>query len=144
VTDTDFTKELMLKALGVMTGELSGDAALELFAPDYVDHGGGPGPKGRDRVLLMGQALRRAFPDLSYEVTDLVAENDLVVLHMTLKGTHEGLFMAAPVPPTHQVITINMVHIVRVADGRLAEHWAYRDDLSMLTQLGALPRLGAS
>ena len=34
--------------------------------------------------------------------------------------------------------TVTHVHIYRVADGKIREHWAVRDDLSMLRQLGAL------
>jgi predicted ester cyclase len=33
--------------------------------------------------------------------------------------------------------TVTHVHIYRVADGKICEHWAVRDDLSVLRQLGA-------
>jgi lactoylglutathione lyase len=31
------------------------------------------------------------------------------------------------------------MHFLRLRDGRAAEHWACRDDLGMLTQLGLIP-----
>ena len=37
-------------------------------------------------------------------------------------------------------MSVRHVHLYRVADGKIAEHWAVRDDLGMLLQLGALPQ----
>ena len=37
-----------------------------------------------------------------------------------------------------QTYTVTHVHIYRVVDGKIREHWAVRDDLSMLQQLGAI------
>ena len=33
------------------------------------------------------------------------------------------------------------IHIFRIADGKLVEHWANRDDMGTMTQLGLTPEL---
>jgi predicted ester cyclase len=31
------------------------------------------------------------------------------------------------------------VHVMRIADGRIVEHWGSNDDLGLMRQLGAIP-----
>ncbi len=42
-------------------------------------------------------------------------------------------------PATGRRFTVRQFHLFRLADGRLAEHIAVRDDLGMMTQLGFIP-----
>jgi predicted ester cyclase len=44
--------------------------------------------------------------------------------------------LAVPAPGT---FSAEHIHIYRVIEGKLAEHWVVRDDLAMLRQLGVLP-----
>jgi predicted ester cyclase len=55
----------------------------------------------------------------------------------TMTGTHEGELMG--VAPTGEVVAAQQSHWFRVVDGTMAEHWAVRDDLDMLQQLGVIP-----
>ena len=45
-------------------------------------------------------------------------------------------------PPTGRRVEIGLIDIVRVADGRVVEHWNAVDTLGMLQQLGAIPAPG--
>lgn len=45
------------------------------------------------------------------------------------------------ISPTGKSFSVQHTHIVRVADGKLIEHWANRDDLGMMAQLGLMPEL---
>jgi predicted ester cyclase len=76
-------------------------------------------------------------PDLHAVLHELVAERDLVVGRITLTGTHQGDFMG--MAPTGQSFSVQHMHLYRVADGKVAEHWACRDDLGQLVQLGLAP-----
>ena len=88
-------------------------------------------------------AMKRAFPDLTFRVDQLLAEDDLVAVHATASGTHEGMFHG--VPPTGRRWRASWTAILRVADGRIADVWDNWDLLSMLEQLGAVKRsLGVS
>ncbi len=52
-------------------------------------------------------------------------------------GTHRGPFMG--IPPTGKTVRIDLIDIVRVEDGRIAEHWNVVDQLGLMRQLGAIP-----
>ena len=102
---------------------------------DYVDHEAPPGtpagPEGANAVLRW---LRSAFDDLSYEVHDAFGDGDRVALRLTSRGTHTGEFMGKA--PTGKRFESGAIHIYRVENGKIAEHWAKRDDLGMARQLG--------
>ncbi len=84
--------------------------------------------------------VRAAFPDSHHTIEDLIAEGDKVVTRFTWRGTHRGEFMG--VAPTGKPVTITAIDMVRIAEGRIVEHWAQADFLGLLQQLGALPPPG--
>ena len=114
------------------------DAIDELMTADYIDHDPPPGvePGAAGMKQMMGMFFA-AFPDLSSNVIQLVAEGDLVVGVMTTTGTHKGEFMG--VPATGKRFSMTEVHMVRVVDGKAVEHWGVGDSMAMMQQLGAIP-----
>ena len=78
--------------------------------------------------------LRGAFADLSYEVCDAFGDGDRVAVRLITRGTHTGEFLGTP--PTGKAFEIEAIHIFRIADGKVAEHWAKRDDVGLTRQLG--------
>ena len=113
--------------------------AAELVAPDAVNHEAGPGAPTRGPQSLAAAVtwLSAAFPDVHMAIDDVVAEGDKVVLQTTMSGTHQGPFMG--IAPTGRRFAQRQVHFVRIADGKAVEHWAVRDDLGFMQQLGAAP-----
>lgn len=116
----------------------------ELFDPHFVDHGGLlPGmPQGAEGVKMLARAARTAFPDLTITINHAVAEGDLVVLHVTSSGTMQGDFAGMPASGKHA--TWDAVHIERIVDGKVIEHWVVQDQLGMLQQLGFIPAADAA
>lgn len=116
----------------------------ELFAPDFVEHEELPPgiPPGREAPKLLFTMLRSAFPDFKATIEHLIAEGDKVVLYMTWTGTQKGEFMG--VPPTGKSISIGVIDIIRLAEGKYVEHWGIMDSMAMMQQLGAMPAPGAS
>jgi steroid delta-isomerase-like uncharacterized protein len=114
------------------------DVAEEVVAPDFLNHEAPPGmdrgPKGTRGLANM---LRTAFPDLHFEIEELIAEGDTVAGRLTMSGTHKGPLMG--MPPTGRSMRQAHMHFVRFRDGKAIEHWGVRDDLSMMQQLGAMP-----
>jgi predicted ester cyclase len=110
--------------------------ADELIAASFKNHaapGSAPGP-GSFKQLVTG--YRSAFPDAQFTIEDLLADGDKVVMRSNLRGTHRGSFLG--IAPTGRHISQEQIHIVRVASGQIVEHWAVRDDLSLMRQLGVV------
>lgn len=106
-----------------------------LVAPDFVNHtappGTPPGPEGF--AAFFTHVLRPAFPDLTVELHDQIAEGDKVVTRKTISGTHLGVFLG--VPPTGRRVGIRVTDIVRLRNGQYAEHWGNADLHGALAQL---------
>ena len=106
--------------------------------PDCINHEALPdadqGVGGMVQTMLW---LKGAFSDRRYEIHQVVGEGDTVVIHCTFSGRHTGEFMG--LAPTNRPFAVRQVHIVRFEHGKGIEHWAVRDDLAMMRQLGAIP-----
>jgi len=110
----------------------------EVMSADMVDHSSQPGlPPGREGVKALITAARSAFPDLKNTVIRQIAEGDMVVQQIRSSGTMTGDYMG--MKATGKSATWETIHIVRVQDGKLAEHWSVQDQLGMLQQLGLAP-----
>ena len=108
-----------------------------------------PDTRGKGPVAFYATArwLRTAFSDLTWQVLDVAHDNDLVVVHATMSGRQTGPFVAyrpegeidIVFPPRGRTFTVTQTHWFRMNDGKVAEHWANRDDLGMGRQLGWNP-----
>jgi steroid delta-isomerase-like uncharacterized protein len=113
----------------------------ELIAPDFVEHSAQPGvPPTREGFKQFAMAYRSAFPDLRYTVDDAIDAGDKIVYRLTVSGTMKGDFLGMPATGTRATWT--EIHIGRVANGQLVEHWGLVDQLGMLVQLGIVPAPG--
>ncbi len=117
------------------------DAAEGLLTPGYVRHDANVpdivGPAA-ERQFIAG--VLTAFPDLRFEIEQLVAEGDLVIGRYTARGTQRGVF--AGVPPTGRAVVFQATESYRLVGERIAEQWVVMDTLGLLQQLGALPPPG--
>lgn len=117
------------------------DLLDELVATDFVEHSPQPGvPPTREGFKQTLVGLKTAFPDLLYTIDDSIESGDRIVHRVTASGTMKGDFMG--IPATGKRATWSEIHIGRVANGRLAEHWALFDQLGMLVQLGIVQAPG--
>ncbi len=113
----------------------------ELVSPDYVEHYQQPGvPPTREGFKQVAMALRAAFPDVRYTVEDTIESGDKIVHRLSASGTMTGEF--GGMSATGKRATWTEIHIGRVANGRLVEHWGLVDELGMLVQLGVIPAPG--
>ena len=115
----------------------AGDLSVldDLVAEDMVNHAAGP--QGRDGLDLILRTIDEDLGPVTLEQHHLIGEGDLVVQHLTLHGTHRASTMPllADAPVSGQPATWEFIHIWRVADGMLVEHWACRDDMGLREQL---------
>lgn len=104
--------------------------------PDFVVH-----------LKGVVKALRTAFPDLHFEITRIIGEDDWVALHSMMTGTHSGPLtrpLLPPdgppqVPPTGRAIRVPHMHMIRMENGKGVELLHLMDTLTLLGQLGLLP-----
>ncbi|OGU13236.1 MAG: hypothetical protein A2076_11120 [Geobacteraceae bacterium GWC2_53_11] len=81
--------------------------------------------------------LSVAFPDIHFQIDDIVAENDKVVVRFTLTGTQQGQF--GKIPPTGKKVNILGYITHRLERGKIVEDWVVRDTFGLLVQLGVIP-----
>jgi steroid delta-isomerase-like uncharacterized protein len=108
----------------------------ETEAADAVTHATPSGTymSNRESVKETLKTLFAAFPDLRISVLDLIAENDKVVLRGTWVGTQAGEYLG--IPPMGRHVTVPTVHVLRLRDGKIVEHWFAHDSLGVVQQLG--------
>jgi steroid delta-isomerase-like uncharacterized protein len=111
----------------------------ELASSNYVLHTPG-GARGLEDLKRSMPTARSAFPDVRITIEDEVAEGDKVVVRYTIRGTHKGEFMG--IAPTGKLVTWTGTSIYRIENGRIAEDWFNHDNLGMMQQLGAIPKMG--
>jgi predicted ester cyclase len=111
-----------------------------LCAPDMVNHALAAGrPAGlagtREYLETMG---RHQLTEHAWDQLTVIGEGDLVVQFGVASARwNGGRFMGIDAPPGH--FARDFAAMYRFNQGRIAERWAVRDDLTMLRQLGALP-----
>jgi predicted ester cyclase len=73
---------------------------------------------------------------MRFDLEDEICEGDKVVARVLMHGRHVGEFLGQP--PTGKEFATKQIHIWRIEDGKLIEHWSVRDDLGQALQLGLL------
>jgi len=91
-------------------------------------------PRGLEGAKLVHQKTLIGMPDYHTTIEDLIAEGDKVVARVAMTGTHTGDFYG--IPPTGKRINVTGIYIVRIADGKIVEHWGEENGVTVLRQLG--------
>lgn len=117
-------------------GDTAGAAAL--MAEDCINHAAIPEAQGRAGFERVMEKLRAAFPDIRWTIEDTLADADKVVLRTTVTGTQTGALTMTrmPIAATGKAVRFEQIHVVRVRDGKIVEHWSTMDSVAMFRQLG--------
>ena len=106
----------------------------QLIAEEFM---ASPGEKGASEFANGIAAVRKGFPDVRFEIEDLVAEGDRVAVRWTFRGTHGGPFAGTAASQASVTQTANV--IFQISDGKISRAWVQVDRLGLLQQIGALP-----
>jgi steroid delta-isomerase-like uncharacterized protein len=106
--------------------------------PGLVDHNPAPGHE----PTLAGfkhkiAGFRAAFPDLEYDLQDIIASGDTVATRWVVAGSPQQEFMG--IPASGQTIRVEGMNFYRLKDGRVTDIWTQFDGVGMMQQLGAIP-----
>ena len=97
---------------------------------------------GIDAFRRAIEGVMRAVPDSAWKTLRLLAEADFVVCHNTWTGTYGAPAFRGVTTPEGNRFSVEHIHIYRLAEGKIAEHWVVRDDLGMMQQIGAITASG--
>lgn len=108
----------------------------ELMAPDCIEHqrGNRSGIEGAKDIV---RTLHRWMSDFSMTVEATAVAGDVVWSRNRARGINTGSVMGHA--PTGKAAEIDVIDIVRFADGRVVEHWGVADQLGLMLQLGIVP-----
>ncbi|MGD1807907.1 ester cyclase [Dapis sp. BLCC M126] len=113
------------------------EQGLKLMSADIVARGLDRNPlEGRDAVMQYGATMFAAFPDGRHILEEVIVEGDQVVTRGIFQGTHQGELMG--IPPTGKQVTFSVIHIDRVENGKIVEHWGQGDVQELMQQLGIM------
>jgi predicted ester cyclase len=136
-SEVERNKALMRRLLEEDISQGNEAAAEAIIHPNFFDHTNPPGmQQGLAGHKAIVRLFRSIFPDLDWRIDDLIAEGDKVVARTTMRGTQQADFFG--IPPTGRMVEMTGIHVVRIAEGRIVEHWGINDDLGLMRQLGAI------
>ena len=131
---TDQNKALVLQFYKAFDNRKM-EQALELLAPNFVAHlAGVPEPLDGEGFKQFGMSFYLAFSQGKHVFDEVVVSGDRVVTCGTFTATHLGEFQG--LPPTGKQISLSIMHIDRVENGKIIEHWGQGDALGLMQQLG--------
>lgn len=107
----------------------------QYLTDDFIHNGEQRGIKGQKEAVQM---FISAFPDLHNIIEVSLAENDLVAVHETWTGTHDGEFMGVPASKTP--VDWQSTAILKIRDGKICEAWDVNDFLTLFQQIGKYPQ----
>ena len=135
---SSMTNDNKAKALQILEAFVACDETTlrSLIAEDSYEHQGEKtGPLGPESPIGTARWIASVFSDRRWDVQNVLADGDLVVIHANLRGRHTGDYIG--IAPTGREVAIAQVHISRFMDGKVVEHWGFRDDAATLRQLNA-------
>jgi predicted ester cyclase len=144
VSRSDENKELVRRHFEEIFNRKNLDACDELMADAFMEHGVAPFATSAPGAVNGPIAMRKTaewliaqFPDIYMTIEAIVAEGDVVACRIQTEGTNLGP-MNGVIPATGKRFVARQSHWFRIAGGKLAEHWATREDLPAMLQLGII------
>ena len=134
---TDDNKALVRRFIDEIFVQGKPEAVDELLADDFVAHTWPSTGHPKDDLKAAIDRTSKGLADPEFTIEDMIAEGDRVAVRLTSAATHVGDFMG--MPATNKRYSISEIHIFRVRDGKVVEHWHQLDQMGLMKQLGAMP-----
>ena len=134
----ELNKKVVREFTRIFKNEHNVDGITHLFHDNFTHHFRMPLSAGLEGFQQVGRMMNGAFPDVVVTEEDLIAGSDKVVERSSAVATHKGSFMGEK--PTNQPIHWTEIHIYRLQDGKIREHWVEMATMELFQQIGALPQ----
>jgi predicted ester cyclase len=132
-------KQVIREFTRLFKNEHNVDGVAHLFDKNFIHHFRAPLPAGFEGLRQVGIMMNGAFPDVVVTERDLIACGDKVVERSSAVATHKGSMMGEK--STNKRVAWSEIHIYRVENGKISEHWAEIAMMELLQQIGVLPQL---
>ncbi len=133
---TEENKALLRRYIKEVWDKQNPAAVDEFLAPDYKRHRSPTiEPLTRDDQKQLLTKFRAAFPDIQLTVEEIIAEDDRVAFRSTIRATHQNEFLG--IAPTGKKVTVGLVDVIHIENGKFVEQWGGPDLLDLVQQLGA-------
>jgi predicted ester cyclase len=109
------------------------DGIDHLFAPQFKHHLPAPASPGLAGFKDVGRMMNGAFPDVRVTEEFLVVTDDFVVERSHAVATNQGEFRG--MRPTGRQVRWSEIHIYRLADAKIVEHWVEISSLELFEQI---------
>jgi predicted ester cyclase len=100
------------------------------YSPHFVRH-------GRHHVQEAVERAHATFEGFREEIKTIVADDERVVIHFTVKGRHTGQW--GPFPRTGKDVAFDEIVIMTVRDGKVVHQVGVIDNVTGLRQVGVMP-----
>lgn len=115
----------------------------DLVKENFIELDPFPGRKqGREGLKAVLRMFFSSFPNMHWNVKEMIAEGDKVVTRFVWTGTHRGVFLG--IPSTGRNVEVKGVVIDRLEEGQMAESRILMDRMALMQQLGAIPESPAA
>jgi steroid delta-isomerase-like uncharacterized protein len=139
----DDPKQLINRFVQELWNERRLEVADSIFAKDCVTHqlrSGVPAdavPRGPEAIKEHVAGWIASFPDLHFNIEQMVSEGDCVMTQMLMEGTHQGAWLG--IPASGKKMQIRMFTVHRVVQSKIVEDWVLVESLGVFQQLGVVP-----
>lgn len=89
--------------------------------------------RGLEGYMMVLGMMRSGFPDVQWQVDELIAEENTVAVRFTLTGTHNGDFMG--IPPTGKPVKITCINFYHFKDGKIVQEEGLPDLFNLINQI---------
>ncbi|MGN6476678.1 MAG: ester cyclase [Flavipsychrobacter sp.] len=125
-------KEIVTKVYDCLNNRNT-EPLRDIIADDYA---GIRNERGYQGFLNATQPVIQAFPDVHWNIEDMIAEGDKVVVRWQWTGTNKNPFQHFAA--TGKAMTNTAIAIYEIRDGKIHHAWMQTDRLGFLQQLGAV------
>lgn len=130
---TDANRDVVRRFVDQVFVKLNVDAVDELVDDDFVSHNWPSDPDSKTALKAAAERLGQGLADITFTIDDLIAEGDRVVARVTSRARQVGTFMG--MPASGRSYQIGEIHIFRLRDGKIVEHWYEMDAMGLMRQL---------
>ena len=135
MNDLDKNKGIVREFTRIFKNEHNVDGIDRLFDASFQHHFKPPVRPGLEGLKDIGRMMNTAFPDVVVTEEDLIADEKTVVERSSAVATHRAPLMGEK--PTNKQVRWTEIHIYRLRDGKIVEHWVEWAVMDLLKQIGA-------